>query len=204
MRTVSALFDSLMQAQHCIADLNRAGFDPRDINLVSNAGESEFAAGFNEAGQMHDLTEGVTEGATAVGGLGGLVVGLSLFFVPGIGPVLAAGGLLTSLVTGVGLGALAGGVLGTLAGLGVPQDQSDTYAEGIRRGGSLVVVQAQDERISQIKEILNRHDPVDLANRSLRWKTTGWDRYDEAAPPLTPEQLAAERQSLQPASRILP
>ncbi len=204
MRTVSALFDTLAQAQDCIADLNRAGFDPRDLNLVSNAGESEFAARFNEGGQMHDLTEGVTEAATAVGGLGGLVVGLSLFFVPGVGPVLAAGGLLTSLVTGVGLGALAGGVLGTLAGLGISQDQSDTYAEGIRRGGSLVVVQAQEDRISQIKEILNRHHPVDLANRSLRWKTNGWERYDESAPPLTPQQLAAERQSLQPASRILP
>ncbi|MFN8612771.1 MAG: hypothetical protein U0931_34860 [Vulcanimicrobiota bacterium] len=93
MRTVSALFDTLEQARYCIADLNRAGFDRRDVNLISNAGESELAARFNEAGQMHDVTESVTEAVTALGGLGGLVVGLSLFFVPGVGPVLAAGGL---------------------------------------------------------------------------------------------------------------
>lgn len=199
MRTVNALFDSLQQAQASISDLTAAGFAADDVNLVANAGDADYAAQFNEAGQIHDVTEGVTGAATAVGSLGGLVVGLSFFFVPGVGPILAAGGLLMSWITGAGLGALTGSVLGTLAGLGIPQDQTETYAEGIRRGGSLVVVQTEDDRVDLVKEILNRHNPVDLANRQLRWKTGGWDRYDEAATPLTAAELQAERDRNLPA-----
>ncbi len=199
MRTVNALFDSLKEANASVGALTEAGFSAQEINLVANAGDADYAAHFNEAGQIHDVTEGVTEAATAVGSLGGLVVGLSFFFVPGIGPILAAGGLLSSWIAGAGLGALAGSVLGTLAGLGVPKDQTETYAEGIRRGGSLVVVQTNDDRVELAKEILNRYNPVDLANRQLRWKTQGWERYDEAAAPLTAAELQAERDRNLPA-----
>jgi len=199
MRTVNALFDSLQDAHASIGALTAAGFKADEINLVANAGDSETAAQFSEAGQIHDVTEGVTEAATAVGSLGGLMVGLSFFFVPGIGPILAAGGLLSSWIAGAGLGALAGSVLGTLAGLGVPKDQTDMYAEGIRRGGSLVVVQTSDDRVDLVKDIFNRYNPIDLANRQLRWKTQGWDRYDEAAQPLTPAELQAERDRNLPA-----
>ncbi len=193
MRTVSALFDNIQQAQAAVSDLSAAGFPPDSLNLIASAGEAEYAAQFNEAGQMHDVTEGVTSAATTVGSLGGLLIGLSFFVAPGVGPVLAAGGLLASWITGTGLGALAGGLLGTLAGMGVPKDQTNTYAEGIRRGGSLVVVQTENQ-VEQAKEILDRHNPVDLANRQLRWKTQGWDTYDEAAIPLTAAEIEAERQ----------
>jgi hypothetical protein len=199
MRTVNALYDSIQQAQAAVSDLSAAGFAPGDLNLIANAGEADYAAQFSEAGQMHDVTEGVTGAATTVGSLGGLLVGLSFFVAPGVGPVLAAGGLLASWITGTGLGALAGSLLGTLAGMGVPKDQSATYAEGIRRGGSLVVVQTEDDRVSLAKEILDRHNPVDLANRQLRWKTQGWDTYDESAIPLTEAELRAERERNLPA-----
>lgn len=58
--------------------------------------------------------------------------------------------------------------------------------------------------MAEAKDILQRFNPVDLANRALRWKTTGWDGYDQAAPPLSREQLVAERGSAQPAAPILP
>lgn len=193
MKTVSALFETLGQAQRCISDLSAAGFLPADINLVANASEADYTGHFNEAGKMHDVTENVTEAGAAIGGLGGLVVGLSFFFIPGVGPVLAAGGLLASLISGAGLGSLAGGVLGTIAGLGVPQEDAHTYAEGIRRGGSLVVVQSSEDRADAARAILTQNHPIDVSSRASRWRDNGWQNYDETAPPLTREQIAAER-----------
>ena len=193
MKTVSALFETLGNAQQSISDLTAAGFLPGDINLVANAGDADYAGHFNEAGKMHDVTEHVTEAGTAIGGLGGLVVGLSFFFIPGVGPVLAAGGLLASLISGAGLGSLAGGVLGTLAGLGVTQDDAPTYAEGIRRGGSLVVVQTTEGRADAAQAILTQNHAIDLSTRVSRWRESGWQEYDETASPLTREQIQAER-----------
>jgi len=193
MKTVSALFETVSEAQRSIAGLTKAGFLPADINLVANAGDADYAGHFNEAGKMHDVTEHVTEAGTAIGGLGGLVVGLSFFFIPGVGPVLAAGGLLASLISGAGIGSLAGGVLGTIAGLGVPQDDAHTYAEGIRRGGSLVVVQTTEERADAAQAILSQNHPIDVSTRANRWRESGWQNYDESAPPLTREQIEAER-----------
>ena len=193
MKTVSALFETLGDAQRSISALTGAGFEPDHINLVANAGDADYAGHFNEAGKMHDVTAQTTEAGTAIGGLGGLVVGLSFFFIPGVGPVLAAGGLLASLISGAGIGSLAGGVLGTLAGLGVKQEEAHTYAEGIRRGGSLVVVQAAEKRADAAQAILTQNHPIDVSTRSNRWRESGWSKYDESAPPLTREQIEAER-----------
>ena len=63
--------------------------------------------------------------------------------IPGLGPVVAAGSLVSTLV-GAGAGAAIGGLAGSLAEAGVDERDAHLYAEGVRRGGALVTVRTTD------------------------------------------------------------
>jgi hypothetical protein len=90
--------------------------------------------------QIDSSVTGAETGAgvgTAVGGAAGLLAGLGLLAIPGVGPVVAAGWLVATAVGAVA-GAATGGLIGGLTGAGVSEDDAHVYAEGVRRGGSLV------------------------------------------------------------------
>ncbi len=62
----------------------------------------------------------------------------------------------------------------TLADLGVPYDEAFAYAEGVRRGGALVVVESSDERAERGMAILQRLHPVNIHERTAQWQQEGW------------------------------
>jgi hypothetical protein len=107
-----------------------------------------------------------------VGGLGGLLVGLGALAIPGIGPVLAAGPLAAALgaLAGAGIGAAAGGLIGAMVDMGIPEDQAELYSEGVRRGATLVIVRASDERAEDAVRIMNQFNPIDINRRSEEWR----------------------------------
>jgi hypothetical protein len=63
----------------------------------------------------------------------------------------------------------------TLADLGVPYDDAHSYAEGVRRGGALTVVESSDDHAERGMEILRRLHPVDIHERTTQWRR-GLDR----------------------------
>jgi uncharacterized protein (TIGR02271 family) len=79
----------------------------------------------------------------------------------------------------------------TLADLGVPYDEAHSYAEGVRRGGALVVVESSDDRAERGMEILRRLHPVDIHERTAQWRQEGWTGYDANALTSTPTPSAA-------------
>lgn len=67
-----------------------------------------------------------------------------------------------------------GDLVSTLTDLGVPHDDARSYTEGVRRGGSLIVVESSDEWADEGMEILNRVHPVDIHERRTLWQQEGW------------------------------
>ncbi|MDX7951366.1 DUF2171 domain-containing protein [Lichenihabitans sp. Uapishka_5] len=53
-------------------------------------------------------------------------------------------------------------------------DDHHTYAEGVRRGGTLVVARVEDARMDEAIDILERHGSVDLEERETAWRGEGW------------------------------
>jgi uncharacterized protein (TIGR02271 family) len=135
-----------------------------------------------------------------LGGLGGLLVGLGALAIPGIGPVLAAGPLVSALA-GAGIGAATGGLLGALVNAGIPEEHAGYYAEGVRRGGTLVTVQTDDDMAQTAVDILNRFGPVDVNRRSAEWRSSNWEGFDETADPYTHDQINMERSQYQDMER---
>jgi hypothetical protein len=76
--------------------------------------------------------------------------------VPGVGPIIV-GGVLASTLTGAGLGAAAGGIIGALLGLGVPEEDARHFDQGLRSGGTLITVDA-GSRTGDALAILQRHE----------------------------------------------
>ena len=80
----------------------------------------------------------------------------------------------------------------SLTRLGVPEDDAHLYAEGIRRGGTLLIGDVTDDNTERALAIIERSSPIDLAERGERYRTAGWSRYDAEAD-YTVEQATEER-----------
>jgi uncharacterized membrane protein len=176
-KTVVALYDDIQQAHDAVRDLTSTGISRENISLVTSDAEESYAQQLNRDAETNiessSTAENVGKGAGAgavLGGLGGLVVGLGALAIPGIGPVVAAGPIAAALA-GAGIGAAAGGLVGALVDLGIPEEEAKLYSEGIRHGGSLVSVQAEDRYVDRVIDILNNHHPVDLNERRSQWST---------------------------------
>ncbi|HEU4324418.1 MAG TPA: hypothetical protein VFS21_14790 [Roseiflexaceae bacterium] len=173
-KSVVGLFDTVAQADQAVQALLDSGIPREDISAVANdpGGSYDNAAAAGEP----NVSEGAGVGAiggTLVGGTFGLLAGLGVMVIPGIGPILAAGPLLAALgatALGAGVGAAAGGLIGALSGAGVPQTDAQLYAEGVRRGGTLLVVTIDDTRTSEVTALLQNHGVVDIHERGASWQ----------------------------------
>lgn len=189
-QTIVHLYDHYSDAEAAVMDLEKAGIPHADISLLANRGPGyELAPEPEQTSSSSGAGAGASLG-TIIGGGAGLLAGLGLLAIPGIGPVVAAGWLVAT-VSGAGVGAAAGGLLGALGGAGVSKEESHVYAEGLRRGGSLVTVRADDSRAVMVDEVLRRHDPVDIHDRADTYQSEGWSEFDHAADPYTAAELEA-------------
>jgi hypothetical protein len=187
MRVITGLFDTRDQAHDAVDALSDAGIPSDDITLVGPEGDSGKGA-----------AEGAGVGA-AVGGVGGLLAGLGAFAIPGIGPVVGAGWLVATLV-GAAAGGVAGGLIGSLTDAGVDERDAHVYAEGIRRGGTLVSARVSDEHVDAATGILGQRGAVDVSDRRREYEADGWALFDPLADPLADEEQGRRR----PAPTIIP
>ena len=193
-KTVSALYDSYDAASAAVNALEAAGITHSDISIVANNSDNWH--------KSHDVSEAADDAGkgagigAAVGGVGGLLTGLGLMAIPGVGPVVAAGWLAATAVgaaAGAAVGGAAGGIVGALTDAGVPENDAHVYAEGVRRGGTLVTAQVDDARASEAQSILQRHKSVDMSARGEAYRQAGWSRFDANAPVYSPDEVIRER-----------
>jgi len=199
-KTVVGLFDTFDEARNAMQDLVEHGFQAGDISLLTNDASGEQAAYLKkDQDRLPEETAGLGALAgTIFGGVGGIMVGIGALTIPGIGPVVAAGSFLSILGTtalGAGVGAAAGGLIGALVGQGIPEEDANFYAEGIRRGGTLVAVSTNDEQFSRAQAILNQHNAVNVEERAGEWRKAGWTKFDPDADPYSAEEVQRMRRT---------
>lgn len=214
--TIVRLFDHPTDALRAVDRLKAIGVDESDISIVANNREGWYGEkgvnrdrleasrrGFkdDDLDGKDDRAEGAGDGATAGGILGagaGLLAGLGMLAIPGLGPVVAAGWLASTAVgaaAGAAAGGIVGGIIGALTHEGVDKKDAEVYAEGIRRGGSVVVVRKHGKMRAEIERVLSESNSSDVMARADYYRTGGWNGYDETAPEYDPRQIEAERKS---------
>ena len=152
--TIVGVFDGPNHAEQALTGLKTAGFTPGQVSVVAKdkADVQQMAENSDMAGEGA-ATGAVTGGV--LGGLAGFLIGISAMVIPGIGPIVGTG-ILVSTLAGAGIGAATGGLVGALTGQGVPEDDAKGYEENVRQGSILLTVTAHsNEQEQQAREVFN-------------------------------------------------
>lgn len=192
---VTGLYDSYEAAEHTVRDLKAANVPDTDISLIANRS--------GEVVRTEDTSDGAVAGAetgASVGGVlgagAGLLAGLGILAIPGVGPVVAAGWLVAAAAgaaAGAGVGGVSGGIIGSMTSSGVAPDHAHFYAEGVRRGGTLVSARVDADRVTTVEAIMQRFGRVDPVAREQGYRAEGWTAFDEKAVPYGPVELERNR-----------
>lgn len=194
MKTLTALFDNFEDAAEAVRALEHSGIASDEISVLAN----RTGDGFDDVDD-DNAAEGAGAGAgigALLGGAGGLLAGLGAIVIPGLGPVIAGGWLAATAigaVTGAALGGAAGGIIGSLVEAGVPEGDAHAYAEGVRRGGTLVTLRTDDAHADRADEILRGFRPVDMIERRRAYVESGWQQFDSAGDPYSRDEITELR-----------
>jgi hypothetical protein len=132
-------------ARDIVEKLKTMGFAGEDISVLfpDRSGTRDFAY------EQHTKTpEGATAGGLVGGTAGGVLgwlAGIGTLAIPGVGPFLAAGPLMTALA-GIAIGGTTGGLIGALVGMGIPEFEAKRYDGKLREGNILISVHAEDAK----------------------------------------------------------
>jgi hypothetical protein len=169
MVTLSRLFPDGATARAVVSELEAAGLPTDDIGIIApsqrvpmenadmeNADDEidRDRNGQDDRGETVNKSAGI---GAALGGAAGLLAGLGAVALPGIGTVVAAGWLASTLA-GVVAGGAAGGVVGALMEAGVSENDAAGYAEGVRRGGTLVTIRVMGQDRDFYEDILTQRE----------------------------------------------
>lgn len=199
-KTITRLYNSHEEAQTAVRELEAAGVDHSDISIIASNAENWYDEGDKtypdrDLDGRDDRAEGAAAGGSIgalAGGAAGLLTGLGIMAIPGVGPVVAAGWLV-STVTGAAAGGATGGIIGALSQqAGLSKEDSQVYAEGLRRGGAIVSARVDEADAPRLQAVMDR-SAVRIADRAAAYRKSGWNTYDPNAKPYTADEVERER-----------
>ena len=152
MKTAAGIFASQKDAERIFSELRASGFhDENIVVLLPGCSQEQLGAVPTAEAEQPGMGKAI---GSVVGGAVGLATGITLgnLFLPGVGPILVAGGV------GVG-GALVGGAGGdaleNLLARGLPKDELFLYEDALRKGRSVVIaVSRNEEELDRARKIM--------------------------------------------------
>jgi hypothetical protein len=136
----TTLFSSHVDAEQAVKALQRSGFNLKKLSIV---------------GKDYHTEEHVV--GAFWGAMWGLLFGSAFLLIPGMGPVVVAGPLVASIVSGLEGAVLLGGLsaLGAaLYSIGIPKDSVLRYETAIKSDQYLLVVHGSVDEVALAKEAL--------------------------------------------------
>jgi uncharacterized membrane protein len=161
--SIVAIYPSHTAAEAAIRELQQSGFDMKKLSIVGRDYHTdEHVVGYYNSG---DRMKYWGKAGAFWGGFWGLLFGSAFFWVPGIGPLLVAGPLVTWIVGALegavvmgGLSAIGAG----LYGLGIPKDSILKYETALQTGKFVLIAHGAIDEAAKAKEILGRNEPDTL------------------------------------------
>ena len=161
--SVVAVYPSHTAAEAAIKELQNSGFDLKKLSIVGRDYHTdEHVVGYYNVGDRMKVW-----GKTGAfwGGVWGLFFGSAFFWVPGLGPLLVAGPLVSWIVGALEGAVVVGGLSAigaSLYSLGIPKDSILQYETDLKAGKFVLLAHGSVEDAARAKDILTRTDPAKL------------------------------------------
>lgn len=153
--SVVAVFGQHLAAEQAIKQLKNANYDIKKLSIIGKEYQTEDnVVGFYSTGDRMKYWGRL---GAFWGGIWGLLVGAAVLFIPGVGPIVVAGSVVTwiaaalegALVVG-GLSALGAG----LYGLGIPKDSIVKYETSVKAGKFILIAHGTADEVEKAHGIL--------------------------------------------------
>ncbi len=150
--SVVATFASHEKAEAAVRELQKSGFDMKQLSIVGRDYHTEeHVVGYYNAG---DRMAYWGKAGALWGGFWGLLFGSAFFWVPGIGPLVVAGPLVMWIVGGLEGAVMTGGLtaLGAaLYSIGIPKNSVMQYETEVKNGTLLLVAHGTADEVERAK-----------------------------------------------------
>lgn len=166
---VGAVFDNADDTHAVVEDMIKQGFPMDQVSVLHKAGgQGDDFLGIAYSNEKERFRVWGVEGMLW-GSLGGLLAGAAgLFILPGIGPVLIAGPLVTAIAGGtIGAGLMTTGAAAShlsiaLHRVGIPEDKLETLHQAIMHGKTVLLMHCgnDDPEVWQQRLVWTGADPV--------------------------------------------
>ncbi len=183
------VFDGINRAAGVVATLSACGFSSEDLSLVVQENEHTSITISTAANAASFLS---SQASLLNPNLRYSLLMADSITVGGIGPVLATRPF-AMVLAGTRRISGAANLMDALTGLHISDGNASTYAEAVRRGGSLLLINVPAHMFDRVQDILLLHHVVDLSQRVRRWRQQGWEHFDPHGLPCTHEELNRER-----------
>lgn len=160
--SVVCIYNTHSDAEAGVKALRSSGFNMKQLSIVGKDYHSEeHPVGYYNTG---DRMMAWGKLGAFWGGMWGFLFGSAFFLIPGIGPLVVAGPLVSWIVGALEGAVLVGGlsaVGAALFGLGIPKDSIVKYETAIKAGKFVLLAHGTMAELSKAKEILSGTAPVE-------------------------------------------
>jgi uncharacterized membrane protein len=155
LNSVVAIYETHVQAEEAVKELQEAGIDMKSLSIAAkNTHTDEHVVGYYNAGDRMKYWGKI---GAFWGGFWGLLFGSALFAIPGVGPLLVAGPLVSWIIAGLEGAVVVGGVSAVGAGLvsiGIPKDSVIEYDTALKSDKFLLIVHGTPDAVEKAKDII--------------------------------------------------
>lgn len=154
MRRIYFLVPDVTTTKRIVDELLLARIEERHIHVIAKSGTPMEDLPEANLLQKSDFIPAVERGL-ALGGTTGILAGLVSVTLPATAPMLAGGILLMATLSGAGIGAWAGGMVGVSVG----NTRIKQFEKAIEAGQLLLLADVPKSRVDEIEERVKQHLP---------------------------------------------
>ncbi|MGO9446900.1 MAG: general stress protein [Thiobacillaceae bacterium] len=158
------IFSSHEDAESAVKELQVSGYDMKKLSVVGKDYHTEEnVVGFYNTG---DRMAKWGKYGLFWGWVWGLLFGSAFFIIPGLGPIMVGGPLVSWIIGALETAAFTGGVSavgGALVGIGIPKDSVIQYETALKADKFILIVHGSVQEVETAKNILLKNKAEEAA-----------------------------------------